>query len=54
MPSWRKDGMKRRQELLQEDKENGGNNFVIDCRSNLKNYYEIADRVSIAMGKIFS
>jgi len=44
-PSWRKDGVKKRQKLLQEDEENGGNSFVIDRRSNLKNYYAIADRV---------
>lgn len=45
VPSWRKDGIKKREQLLQEDEENGGNDFVIDRRSNLKNYYAIAERV---------
>jgi len=45
VPSWRKDGFKKREQLLKEDEENEGNNFVIDRQSNLRNYYAIAERV---------
>jgi len=44
-PTWRKEGMKLRMELLKQDEETGGSIFTINRHAKLLNYYQIADRV---------
>ena len=45
--AWRKDGKDLREKLLEEDDASGGNEFVINRQCKLKNYCDIADRVSM-------
>ena len=43
--SWRRFGLRRRKSLLEEDEESGGSTFTIHRQTNIKRYFEVADRV---------
>ena len=49
--SWRNDGKELRNKLLEQDDATGGSEFVINRQCKLRNYYSIADRVSVTSNR---